>query len=507
MRKIVMIGLIFLLLGSLTAADFDFEKIKGQVSEFTLKNGLKFVLLEDHSVPIASFVTFTNIGGSDEKIGIYGISHFLEHLAFKGTTEISTKNYKAEKKVMDKMDRVFEQLLQEQNKIDADKSVVDTLKKELAQLQEEAATHVQSNEIDSFLKRNGAVGLNAGTSKDFTMYMVSLPSNKLELWAYLESARFTDPVFREFYKERDVIQEERRVRVENQPVGKLIEEVQAIAYKDHPYKVSVIGPMSNIANITRKDVRRYFTENYHSGNMVIGVAGDVYPHQLKKFAKKYFSKMRAGEKNPLLHTVEPKQPGEKTITMYDDSQPLLLVAYHAPSVRHEDYLKFQILNYLLTNGRSSRIYKRLVVQEKSTLEFLGFMGFPGDKYPCLYLMIAVPNAGKTTAEIEASIFDEIEKVRAGEITTEELESAKIRVKVDTLKGMKSRMGMLMALLKTEMFQGDWKIVFEEFNMVEKITVKDIQDLADKYFTKDNRVIGRMEKRKDDKKEKQQEVAK
>lgn len=507
MRKIVMIGLVFLLLGSLTAADFDFQKVKDQISEFTLDNGLKFILLEDHSVPIATFLTFTNIGGSDEKIGIYGISHFVEHLAFKGTTEISTKDFKAEKKVMDQMDRVFEQLLREQNKIKQDEAVITSLKKELAQLQEEAATHVQSNEMDTILKRNGAVGLNAATSKDFTMYVVSLPSNKLELWAYMESARFTDPVFREFYKERDVIQEERRVRVENQPMGKLIEEVQAIAYKDHPYKVSVIGPMSNIANITRKNVRDYFQTNYHAGNMVIGVAGDVTPKQLKKFAKKYFSKIKAGEKNPLVHTVEPKQPGEKTITMYDDSQPWLLMAYHAPSIRDKDFVDFQILNYLLTNGRSSRLYKKLVIQEKSALEFIGFLGFPGDKYPCLYLMIALPNADKTTAEIEKSILDEIEKIRAGEITADELESAKTRAKVDALKSMKSRMGMLVALLKADLFQGNWEKVFEELNMVDKITVKDIQDLTNKYFTKENRVIGRIEKKKTDKKEKSQEVSK
>ncbi len=507
MRKIVMIGLVFLLLGSLTAADFDFQSVKSQISEFTLKNGLKFVLLEDHSVPIATFLTFTNIGGSDEKIGIYGISHFLEHLAFKGTSEISTKNFKAEKKIMVKMDSVFEQLLREQSKIQSDDTIIENLKKELAALQEEAAKHVQSNEIDTILKRNGAVGLNAATSKDFTMYLVSLPSNKLELWAYIESARFTDPVFREFYKERDVIQEERRVRVENQPMGKLIEEVQAIAYKDHPYKVSVIGPMSNIANITRKDVREYFGTNYHSGNMVIGVAGDVYPDQLKKMAEKYFSKLKAGEKNPLIRTVEPKQPGEKTITMYDDSQPWVLVAYHAPSARDEDFVRFQIMNYMLTNGRSSRLYKKLVIKEKNSLEFIGFLGFPGDKYPCLYLMVALPNADKTTVEIEKSILDEIEKVRAGDISTEELESAKTRAKVDALKSMKSRMGMLMALLKSEMFEGSWEKVFEDFNMIDKITVKDLQDLANKYFTKENRVIGRIEKRKTEKKDKQQEVAK
>lgn len=507
MRKIVTIGLMFLLLGTLTASDFDFEKIKGQVSEFTLKNGLKFVLLEDHSVPVATFLTFANVGGSDEKIGIYGISHFLEHLAFKGTTEISTKNFKAEKKAMDKMDRVFEQLLREKNKIEPDKTVVETLKKELAQLQDEASQYVVSNEIDTILKRNGAVGLNAATSKDFTMYMVSLPSNKLELWAYIESARFTDPVFREFYKERDVIQEERRVRVENQPVGKLVEEVQAIAYKDHSYKESVIGPMSNIANITRANVRDYFTTNYHAGNLVIGVAGDIYPDQLKKMAKKYFSKLRAGEKNPLSHTIEPKQKGEKSITMYEDTQPWLLMAYHGPSVRSEDFLKFQILNQLLTNGRSSRLYKKLVIKDKSALEFIGFLGFPGDKYPCLYLMIALPNAKKTTAEIEQSILEEIEKLKAGDITPEELESAKTRLKVNSLREMKSRVGMLFAMLKSETLLGSWAKVFEELNLVDRVTVEDIQDLMNEYFTRDNRVIGRIEKIKADKKDTQQEVAK
>jgi predicted Zn-dependent peptidase len=488
----VLLGL--LVFGLYVYADYDFSKVKDNVSEFTLANGLKFILYEDHSVPIATFVIMVNTGGSDERIGIWGISHFLEHMAFKGTEEIGTKDIKAERKIMAKMDVVFDRLLAEKEKLNPDKDKVKKLEAEMETLKEKHAAYVKANEFVDIIKKNGGVGMNAGTSKDATMYLFSLPSNRIELWAYLESSRFANPVFREFHKERGVIQEERRMRTENSPFGKLVEELLAIAFKDHSYHVNGIGPMSNIDHITRADMYRYFRANYTAKNMVIGVAGDVYPLQLKKLAKKYFSKLRPGRRNPRVFTNEPPQLGEKTITIYEESQPVMMIAYHCPSGRHEDFIKFSVLNNILTSGRSSRLYKRMVIKEKSALGIMAMAGFPGTKYPSLYVMMALPNSGHSVTELIEVIDSEIEKIKNESITREELDSAKTRTKVSLLKGMDSRMGLLISMLSAELKLGSWEKVFERIAAVDKVTTTDIRELVKKYFTRSNRSIARIEKK-------------
>ncbi len=493
MKKYVVFFISLLLLFSLYSSSI-VDNVKKNIYTFTLKNGLKFILYEDHSVPIATFVTYANIGSSDERIGIYGISHFLEHLAFKGTRVIGTKNYKKEKKILKKMDNVFDEILKEKDSVKPDKNKIKKLQERLSKLRKEADKYVISNEFDIILKKNGGVGLNAGTSNDYTVYYFSLPSNRIELWAYLESKRFSDPVFREFYKEKEVIKEERRLRTENSPIGKLIEEMLSVSFKEQPYHISVIGPMSNINHITRDDVKQYFREHYNANNIVIGVAGDVYLNDLKKLAKKYFSYIPAGKKSLLNYTVDPPQLGEKTTTLYEDSQPWLIIGYHCPAETHKDFIKFEIFNYLFTSGRSSRLYKKLVVKNKSAMYVGSFAGFPGTKYPSLYIIFTLPNSGHTNKELEDVIFKEIDKLKGNKISEKELESAKKRYLLNQFKELKSKQSLLIKLLSSEVINGSWERVFDFVDEVKKIGVNDMQDFVKKYFKKRFRVIAKIEKK-------------
>ena len=499
MKKVLQFALLISLVFAVSGSEFNFNNVKERVSEFTLPNGLKFILLEDHSVPIASFVTYANAGGSDERIGIYGISHILEHLAFKGTTEVGTTNYNKEKVILDKMDHLFDLIKNEKNSLKPDRDKLDELEKKFEQLRNDAQQYVVANEFDSILKKNGGVGLNAGTGADSTVYFFSLPSNKIELWAYLESGRFSDPVFREFYKEKEVIKEERRVRVDNQPVGKMVEEILALAFKDHPYKANTIGPMSNLNNITRGDVKSYFRNFYTAGNMVIGVTGDVYPDQLKKLAAEYFSKIPSGKRQPRNTTVEPPQLGEKRMTIYEDSQPWIITGYHCPSILHEDYVKFNVLDYIMTNGRSSRLYKKLVTDDKSALYVGSMAGFPGDKYPSLYIIFSLPNMGHTTEELETVINDGLNRLKTEPVTDDELKSAKVRMKVALIKQMSSNRGLLSSLLSNEILTGSWENAFTYLEKIESVTVDDLKKLAEEYFTVSNRVVVKIEKKGEDKK--------
>lgn len=496
MRKFLSVVIFFILACGWLSAGYDFSKIKKNVSEFTISNGLKFILLEDHSVPIATFVTYANVGSVDERIGIWGISHFLEHMAFKGTSEVGTTNNAAEKEILAKMDILFDKIREAKNSISPDLEQIKKMEEELDALGKEAGKYVVDNEFINILKQNGVVGLNAGTGMDSTVYFYSLPSNRVELWAYLESSRFSDPFFREFYKERGVIKEERRVSNENQPVVKMIEEMLAIAFKNHPYHTLGIGPMSNIENITRDDMKSYFQTNYNAGNIVIGVSGDIYPDQLKKLAEQYFTKLKPGKRNPRIFTVEPPQAGEKSITIYEESQPWLMVGYHCPSELDKDFAKFSVLDRIITSGRSSRLNKKMVIADKSALAVFSFAGLPGSKYPGLYLVGALPNSGHTTTELLEAIDKEIELIKKESVTQEELDSAKTRIKKDLISRMKSNDGLLNELLGAEIKQGSWQKVFEELDSIDKITTNDIQELVKTYLTNNNRSIARIEKKEE-----------
>ena len=234
-------GISVLLVGLLhsTAMSFDFTKLQSSVVEHTLKNGLKVLVLERHDAPVASFVTFVNAGAVDDPKGYTGLAHMFEHMAFKGTATLGTKDWNTEKGLMAVEDSIFMQLRDERNKGRfADSAKVAALNAAYEDAREKSYQQVIPNAFGQIVEREGGVGLNAGTAEDYTVYFYSLPSNKTELWMATESERFLAPVFREMYKERDVVAEERRMRVESNPIGRMIEEFLAISFKAHPYGVS-----------------------------------------------------------------------------------------------------------------------------------------------------------------------------------------------------------------------------------------------------------------------------
>jgi predicted Zn-dependent peptidase len=253
-------------------------------------------VLERHEAPVVSFLTHADVGAVDEVKGITGLAHLFEHMAFKGTRTIGTKNYKAEAKAMAEMDELFEQIKAERRKGDkADKNRLEELQKQFDQAQQESQKYIVHDEYEEVLSREGASGFNAYTSQDYTCYVVSLPSNKLEMWMSLESDRFANPVLREFYKERDVVTEERRM-MENRPAGRLSEEFGAIAYLAHPYGESIVGHMSDIRTITRGEAKAFFRKFYCPSNLTIAIVGDVNPKEIKKLAQKYFAGIPSGPK-------------------------------------------------------------------------------------------------------------------------------------------------------------------------------------------------------------------
>src|SRR5271155_2001951 len=314
------VWLLALLPGLLCAQSLqDFEK---KVTEFTLPNGMRFLIIERHEAPVVSFHTYVNVGSVDDPSGETGIAHMFEHMAFKGTPTIGSKNWPEEKKALDAVEVVYDRLDQERRKrFQADPKKIEALEAELKEAIGKADSFVEENEYDRIVESNGGVGLNASSAEDSTNYFYSFPSNRIELWFLLESERFLQPVFREFYKERDVVREERRMRVESSPQGKLVEMVLATAFEAHPYRVMPGGWASDIDNFRMPEAALFYKKYYTPGNITIGIAGDINPAEAKRLAAKYFGRLPKAPLPPMVRPVEPVQEGEKRVAVETPAQP------------------------------------------------------------------------------------------------------------------------------------------------------------------------------------------
>jgi len=470
----------------------DLSEFEKRMTKFTLANGLKFLVLERHEVPVVSFHTYADVGSVDEVKGITGLAHLFEHMAFKGTKTIGTKDYKAEAQTMAKMDELFEAMKMERRKGEqADKARLEQLEKQFKEAEQEAQKFIVHDEYEETLTRAGGEGFNAYTSEDATQYIVSLPSNKVELWTLLESDRFLNPVLREFYKEKDVVMEERRMS-ENNPQFRLFEEFQAIAYKAHPYGEPVIGHMSDLQALTRKKAEAFFNKHYSPSNLTIAIVGDVNPEQIKNLASEYFTSIPSGPKPEPVETVEPPQRGERRVTVEDQSQPLIAIGYHKPSINHPDNAVFDALTDIMSEGRTSRLYKSLVKDKKIAIGAAGFQGLPGNKYAGLFLFYAVPAKGHTNKECEDAIYDEIEKLKTEPVSPEELKKAKTRSRAGLIRQLDSNPELAAELTFYEVVTGDWRNLFVQLDRIDKVTAEDIQRVAKEYFTSKNRTVGVIE---------------
>jgi len=469
-----------------------FKAIESNITEHTLSNGLKLIILERHEVPVVSFCTYTNVGSNNEVTGITGISHIFEHMAFKGTKTIGTKDYEKEKIVMAKEDSLFDEILREKDK--GERAPQDRLKQledEFAKAQDEAGKYAIGHQFDAIAEEEGALGTNAFTSYDQTCYIYSFPSNKLELWMFLESDRFANPVLREFYKEKDVIMEERRLGIESNPFGKLFEEFMAAAFKAHTYHHEILGHMSDLQSISRHQAEEYYRKYYIPNNLTIGMVGDVKPQEAIALAEKYFGNVPRGEYPTPVRTKEPKQLGEKRIEVEDKSQPILLIGYHRPNVTHPDDPVFSAMADYLGGGRTSRLYKILVKERKIAVQVGAIPAYPAEKYPSLVGFFAVPAKDHTNKECEDIIYQEIEKIKTDTISTEDLNAIKTRAKANFIRQLKSNMGMAIQLTSYQVIAGDWKELFKQLDRINQITAGDIKRVANQYLKKSNRTVGEL----------------
>lgn len=482
------------LTGPVQAQDKLLEDFEKKVTEFTLDNGFKFIVIERHQAPVVSMVSFVDAGGTSDPAGHTGIAHIFEHMAFKGTPKIGTTNWEKEKVLLQKVDEAYQAWLSEKYSAQVDSTKLKNLWDEFKALQQKAGQYVVNNEFSKIIERNGAVGLNAQTTYDFTRYFYSLPSNKLELWFTLESSRFEHPVFREFYKEKNVIREERR-RSESSPGGRLRGDFLSVAYTAHQYGRALIGWQSDIIATTMEDTREFYETYYVPNNITFAIAGDVNPEQVKEWAKTYFGDVPAAPEPPAVYTKEPPQQGPRKVIHYETSQPIFLMGYHTVDADHPDAEALQLLGSMLSGGRASILYEKMVEEEQTALFVLARNGFPSDKFESMFVTVVVPNRDVSLDAVRTSILEEIEKIKNGNISKEALERARTQARANLIRSLDSNMGLALALVQAEAQTGDWRTVFTRIQDLQEITVEDIQRVANKYLVLDNRTIGVIKNKK------------
>lgn len=465
------------------------DRVVDNLTEFRLDNGMKFIVLERHEAPVVSFMTYADVGGVDEPEGKTGVAHFLEHLAFKGTTRIGTTDYEQENILLGRLDLIAEKI--KEAKAARKQGEVARLQKLFDETEADALKLVKQNELGQIVEQAGGVGLNANTSTDATRYMYSFPANKVELWMSLESERFLEPVFREFYKEKEVILEERRLRVDNSPIGQMVEAMLDKAYDVHPYKRPVIGYEQDIRNLTREDVQKFFDAHYYPGNLTIAIVGDVNPDQVKQLAEVYFGRYKAKAVAEEQIPAEPPQKSTREVTVQLPSQPWYLEAYHRPALTHPDNAVYEIIGRLLSDGRTSRLYKSLVEKQQLALSAQGFSGFPGDKYPNLMLFYALTAPEHTADEVGAALSKEIARLKTEPVSAQELERVKTQARAELLRSLDSNMGMAGLLLEYEVKTGSWRNLFKQLEAIAAVTPSDIERVAQVTFLSQNRTIGRL----------------
>ncbi len=406
-----------------------------KVTETVLPNGLKVLLKEEHKAPVVTFQVWYRVGSRNERLGKTGISHLLEHMMFKGAKKYGPKQF------------------------------------------------------SRTVQRNGGND-NAFTSDDYTAYFENLAADRLEIAMDLESDRMRNLLLdpKEFRSERNVVKEERRMRYEDDPTASLVEQLRATAFEAHPYQWPVIGWMADIGNITREDLLRHYRTYYAPNNAVIVVVGDIDPEKVLALVRKYFGGIPRGPEVPKVGAVEPKQIGEKRVIVKREAElAAVYAAYKAPDIKDPDAFALDVLQGVLSSGKSSRLYRSLVYEKQLAL-------YAGGDYddisadPNLFMVYAGVMPGKNPAAVEQAMYAEIERLKAEPVTDEELQKAKNQIEASFIMSQDSMFYQAMLLGQFETV-ADWRLLGTYVDAVRAVTKEDVQRVAKRYFTEDNRTVG------------------
>ncbi len=484
--------LLLALLGAGPVPPGPLAKLQESILYRKLPNGISVILLNRGYTPTLALVISFRAGSSDESYDTIGAAHLLEHMLFKGTDKIGTRDFIREKKLLDQIEKIGESLDRLAISNPGDKRIPG-LQKQLKKLQDEAAKFVVASPYDRLYTSNGAVGFNASTSRDMTEYFVELPASKLELWARTESERLRNPVLREFYQERKTVVEERMMRYDSKGTESLFEMFIAAAFMAHPYRHPIIGWGSNVGYLSLGEVREFYRAHYTPSRMTITVVGKQNPEETLAVIEKYFGKMEGKDGSRPVAIREPLHRGERRVDLVFDANPFLLVGWNKPTYPSRDDYVCDIIAGVLADGKTSRLYRSLVLEKKIAASVDAYNGFPGSRYDNLFVIAISPMDPHTPQEVEAAVYEEISRLR-NDVSPEEINRVINRTESSLILGLDSNEGLSQALSYYQTVFGDWKYLVRYLEDVRGVAAGDVAAVLDRYFTKENRTVGTLLKK-------------
>ena len=470
------------------------------VKERTLSNGMKLLMLERHHSPTIAGGWVVRVGSVNERPGITGIAHLFEHMMFKGTPAIGTKDAKRDAEIINEQEIVRDAMRLEESKMrlalrrgeinDLEKAENKTpryreLEVKFNELIKNQREILVKNEFDRIYTTAGASGMNAFTSNDMTGYFITVPANKLEMWTWMESERLLRPVFREFYAERDVVFEERRMRTESTPLGKFQESLEALFWESHPYGWPVIGWPSDIPSISKAQADEFYSLYYAPQNITLVLVGDFKVEEAEGLCEKYFGRIPRGKKRiPEVVTSEVAQKVEKRMNAEAEANPQVDILWHSPAAGHPDARALKVLAAVLS-GRSGRLHKSLVLdKELATTAFAQQMS---RKYAGMFNVGGESKDTKTPGDVENGIYDEINRLKSELVSDRELQKVKNNFAAMAVRRTSSNFHILLQLIQYEGVDS-WKAINTEIPNILEVEAEDIQRVARKYLIKENRTV-------------------
>lgn len=477
------------------------------VIEKQLPNGFKLLLVERHDEPRIAGGWIAHVGSANERPGITGIAHLFEHMMFKGTPTLGTKDAKRDLEIIGEQEKIREEMRKEEAAMRAAlrRGDVDDitrpeartdryreLEEQFKKLLDEQRGLLVKNEFDRIYTTAGATKMNAFTTEDMTGYFIEVPSNKLELWCWMESERLLRPVFREFYSERDVVFEERRMRTESTPTGKFYEQFNAMFWDAHPYHWPVIGWPSDIPAISKRQADEFYSLFYQPQNITLLLVGDFKPDDATALVERYFGRIPKGNQPPPeVTTLEIASVAEKRYYAEAETNPQVDILWRTVAFGHKDTYALEVLEQLL-NGRTGRLYKGLVLGRQVATD--AGAGHGAKKWAGSFNISAEARDGKTLDEVEQALYAELEKLASEPIPAEELQKVKNNFAAAEYRRLTSTFGILYQLIFLEGL-GTWREINESGPRIQAVTAQDIQRVIRKYFTRENRAVAHYTRKK------------
>ena len=451
----------------------------------TLPNGLRVILYNRGIAPVFSGAVVVRVGGSDEVLGQTGISHLFEHMAFKGSRTVGTEDFGREQRLLARLEELALESNAAQNLTPEQQQEWDEIHQDLKELW-------ISDDFTRQYEKQGAVGQNATTDKEFTKYFVDLPRSAFEFWCRMESDRLLRPVMRQFYQERDVVLEERRMRFDDDPGGKLYELLLGVAYQRHPYRAPVIGYEKDIRSLTATKLEEFRKRYYTAKNIVVSVVGRVNPEEDMKVIREYFGALPDGAEVVRDIPVEAEPEGERRVTLKMAASPQVIVAYAKPNYPHADDPALTVAGEILSGSTISPLYVELV-KKRQIAAGIGQEEGPGIAYPNLLMFGATVKSPHTTDQLIRAFDSVLERFKRTGPTQAQLDIAKRSIGMQYLGQLQSSQSLALDLASSELLFGSWRASVEWYDKMSQVTVEDVKRVVDKYLVPDRRTIATVER--------------